>query len=677
MLLIIKIFTMSNMKFLLGPLYPIVMASVVIIALFTLSRIGLSVWQLDRVNDVDGWTDIFLSGLRVDIASVSYLFILPALLSCLFSGQHIFGRIWHWLLRIWVTAGLWLVVYMEVSTPSFILEYDLRPNRLFIEYLIYPKEVFSMLWSGYKFELVLGLIVSVATVIIGWKWSRILVKDLNYPRWYWRPVIAVLVIALGVMGARSSLGHRPLNPAMVAFAADPLVNDLTLNSSYSVIFAAKQMGSEASAFEFYPTMDKQDIISQIQSSMNIAQDEFDDREKPTLANHYASYKGPAKNIVILLLESHGARYVKSLGGIDVSPNLDKLVNEGWAFSRMYATGTRSVRGIEAVTTGFSPTPARSVVKLGKSQTNFFSIANVLKSKQYHTQFIYGGESHFDNMKSFFLGNGFVDMQDFPTFESPKFVGSWGVSDQDLFAKADQQFSQMTKEHKPFFSLVFTSSNHSPYEYPDGVIKPYNQPKQTVENAVKYADYALGEFIEKAKASDYWDDTVFAVIADHDARTYGSLPVPIGHFRIPAVIFGGGIEPKMDDRLVSQIDLVPTLLSLAGIDSLNPMIGYDLTREVPVDKQRALMQRDKNYAWMTADNDVVVIQPEKGISTYKYNPDEDSLTAAQIEQGIVTRAHANAMWGNLAFDNGYYTSQASYAIDAGRSQDDFEYALRAE
>lgn len=652
---------MNKIKSILGPIYPLAAASVAMIVLFTLSRIGLSLWHFDRVSDVNGWGDILLSGLRVDFASVSYLFILPALLTSFLSGDHLIGRVWSWVIRVWIVAALWLVVYMEAATPPFIIEYDLRPNRLFVEYLIYPKEVFGMLWSGYKLELFLGLAVSVITLIVGWKWSASLVKSLTYPRWYWRPFIAVAVVAICLMGARSSLGHRPLNPAMVAFAADPLVNDLTLNSSYSVIFAAKQMGSEASAFEFYPKMDKELIVEQVKDSMNVEPEAFIDNQKPTLANHVASYSGPRKNVVILLLESHGARYVKSLGGIDASPNLDKLIQEGWAFTRMYATGTRSVRGIEAVTTGFSPTPARAVVKLGKSQTNFFSIANLLKANQYHTQFIYGGESHFDNMKSFFLGNGFVDMQDFPTFSSPNFVGSWGASDQDLFAKADEQFTQLAQTDQPFFSLVFTSSNHSPFEYPDGVIEPYNEPKQTVENAVKYADYALGEFVEKAKKSEYWNNTVFAVIADHDARATGTLAVPIGHFKIPAVIFGGGIEPQVDERLVSQIDLVPTLLSLAGISSQNPMIGHDLTHEVPVDKQRAMMQRDKNFAWMTADNEVVVIQPEKGISTYTYNPSEDSLTAAPLSEATVIKAHANAMWGNLAFDNNYYTAQKSYAV----------------
>lgn len=652
---------MRQIKAFFGPLYPIICASFLLMIILMVSRLGLSVWHIERIDGFQSWRNILISGLRIDVASICYLFILPALLSALFSGDHLLGRVWHWILRVWITLGLLFVVFMEAVTPSFIIEYDLRPNRLFVEYLIYPKEVFSMLWSGYKFELFLGLIISVVTLIFGWKWSKHLVLNLRYPKIYWRPLIALLVVAIGIMGARSSLGHRPLNPAMVYFSSDPLVNDLTLNSAYSVLFSAKQMGSEASAFEFYPPMEKKIIIDEIRSSMNVDEIDFVSDEKPSLINHVAQYKGKPKNIVIILLESHGARYVQDLGGINVSPNIDKLMKEGWAFNRAYATGTRSVRGIEAVTTGFSPTPARSVVKLGKSQTNFFSIADLLKSNGYHTQFIYGGESHFDNMKSFFLGNGFEDMQDFSTFVEPTFVGSWGASDQDLFNKANEQFNLMSKEGKSFFSLVFTSSNHTPYEYPDNVISLYNEPKKTVENAVKYADFALGEFFEKAKKSPYWKDTIFLVVADHDARTYGKLAVPIGHFKIPAVFVGEDIAPRMDTRLVSQIDLVPTLLSLAGISSQHPMIGHDLTKDVPLEKQRAMMQRDKNFAFMTEDNQVVVIQPGLGITTYQYDATADTLREASVEKGIVKKAHANAMWGSLAFDEGYYSALNDYRV----------------
>ncbi len=617
------------------------------------------IWQWDRVLASEGFFKILFNGFRIDISSVCYLFILPAFLSCFFLSENKMGRLWSFGIRIWITFSIWLILYMEAATVPFIFEYDLRPNRLFIEYLIYPKEILSMLWMGYKLELFLGICVSVFSVIFGWKISRYLLKDLNYPVWYVRPLLAFLVLSVGILGARSTLGHRPLNPAFVAFSTDPLINDLTLNSSYSVLFSAKQMASEEDAFRFYPPLKRSEIIQEVQNNMNVEKDAFKDNALPSYAFHEASYQGKPKNIVILLLESHGARYVSGLNGLPLSPNLDQLMKEGWAFNRLYATGTRSVRGIEAVISGFLPTPSRSTVKLNKSQHQFFTLAHMLKTKGYHTQFIYGGESHFDNMKSFFLGNGFIDMQDLPTFNQPKFVGSWGASDQDLYTHAHENFVKLNKEEKPFFSLVFSSSNHSPFEYPDNVIEQYNTPKQTVENAVKYADFALGEFLEKAKKSAYWKNTVFIVVADHDARSYGPQAIPISHFHIPGIIFGKDIPAKMDSRLTSQIDIPPTLLSLAGISGDHPMIGNDLTKEIPIEKQRAMMQRDKTFAWMSANNEVVVFQPEKEPRTFLYHPKKDSLTPTDLPQNLIFKANAHALWGSLAYKEDLYPQKERY------------------
>ncbi|WP_372882450.1 LTA synthase family protein [Psychromonas sp.] len=645
----------SALKKRLGILFPIVAMFLLCLVIFTFSRLSLALWQSERVTDVAGWGTIFLSGLRIDISSLSYLLVLPALLTSLLLNNNRSGRIVSLLLRLWFVAGLWLVVYMELTTPSFILEYDVRPNRLFVEYLIYPKEVFSMLWSGYKPELFISVIVSFLTIYAGWEFSRTIVSGLSFPRWYWRPVIALVAVALCFAGARSSLGHRPLNPAMVAFSSDPLMNDLTLNSSYSLLFAVKQMSAEDDAFKYYGKMDKEQIIAQVRDSMSIGDLQFTSDLMPTLLDRAPSYQGRTKNLVILLQESLGARYVGGLGGLPLTPNLDALIEEGWNFTRMYATGTRSVRGIEAVTTGFSPTPARSVVKLGKSQTNFFSIAGLLQKNGYHTQFIYGGESHFDNMKSFFLGNGFVDMQDFPTFENPDFVGSWGASDGDLYTKAHQQFTQLNQSGRPFFSLVFTSSNHSPFDYPDGLITPYNSPKQTRENAAKYSDFALGEFIENAKASDYWQNTVFIVVADHDSRAYGNQLVPIDHFRIPAVIFGGGVTQRQDERLASQIDLPPTLLSLIGINNYSPMIGHDMTQQIETSKLRAMMQFHKNYAWMDNNNEVVILQPDKEPAGFVYDPQSTELHPKTMPSLMIEKAKANALWGSLAYKQNYYQS----------------------
>ncbi|EGR2797948.1 LTA synthase family protein [Vibrio navarrensis] len=640
----------------LGPLHPVLAFSAVALGLLTASRVLLAVWQADRVSAAEGWLNLIVQGIRVDIATLSWLFILPALLAALFPVQGIFGKIWRTLLRLWLVAGLWILVYMELATPPFIMEYDLRPNRLFVEYLIYPKEVFGMLWSGYKLELFIGLIGSVATLWFGWKWSGKVTAQTQQVKWRWRPVLAVAVIILGVLGARSSLGHRPLNPAMVAFSSDPLVNDLVLNSAYSVFFAINNMKSERSAAQFYGKMDTKRVIELVKQSS--AKENYLPGSLPTLNFNPATHQGKKKNLVILLQESLGSRFVGGLGGLPLTPNLDQLLKEGWSFTQMYATGTRSVRGIEAVTTGFPPTPSRAVVKLSKSQTGFFTIADLLQKQGYHTQFIYGGEAHFDNMKSFFLGNGFEQIVDEPQYDNPEFKGSWGVSDEDLYTKADQEFTRLNQQGKPFFSLVFTSSNHSPFEYPAGKIEPYDAQFNTRNNAVKYSDYALGTFFDKAKKSNYWDNTVFIIIADHDARVYGSQLVPVEHFHIPALILGKDIAPREDDRLANNLDMPPTLLSLIGVDATTPMIGRDLTKPLAREDERAMMQFDKNFGYLTRDS-LVVFSPGEKVSTYQYNFADKTLTPKDATPEDIERAKAHALLGSMAYKYNWYSADAAH------------------
>lgn len=637
----------------LGPLQPIAVFSLFSLAFLSLSRILLLFWQSDRIESFQDLIYILGQGVRVDFATLCWLFILPALLSALLPLKGKIGNGWKWILRLWMVAGLWILVYMELATAPFIQEYDLRPNRLFIEYLIYPKEVMSMLWTGYKLELFIGAAGTAITLILGWKWSKKLTDSAQQIHWKWRPLLAILVVLIGVAGARSSLGHRPLNPAMVAFSSDPLLNDLTLNSSYSLLFAVNNMKSEKSAEQFYGKMDSQKMLEIVRESSK--KSDFNPELLPTMNHNFATYKGKPKNLVILLQESLGTQFVGSLGGLPLTPNLDKLTEEGWLFTQMYATGTRSVRGIEAVTTGFPPSPSRSVVKLSKSQTGFFTIADLLKNQGYHTQFIYGGEANFDNMKTFFFGNGFEQIVEEKDYRNPGFVGSWGVSDEDLYNKADEEFERLSKDDKPFFSLVFTSSNHSPYEYPQGKIEQYDENYMTRNNAVKYSDYALGTFFEKAKKSGYWDDTIFIVIADHDARVSGANLVPVKHFHIPALIIGKGIEPRKDDRISNNIDMPPTLLSLIGVDAKSPMIGRDLTKPLAREDERAMMQYDKNFGYLTRDN-LVVFSPGEKVTTLSYDFENKTMQPLDVEEAIVERAKANALFASKAYKHDWYSSQ---------------------
>lgn len=631
-------------------LYPILLFVGINLFILSLARLGLAFWQADRVSGVEGWLPLILQGIRIDISSLCWLFGLPALLSVILFQSNALGTIWRAVLRIWLTVGSSFILFMEVVTPNFIETFDLRPNRLFIEYLVHPKEVFTMLINGHLVSMVLGLLVLAASGVIYWKLSGWATQRLTFPNWKVRPLLALFVAATVFVGGRSTFAHRGINPAMVAFSHDPLVNSLVLNSGYSVLYAVQQLKDEDKSSEQYGKMSIEEMINVVKQSRNRPATDYTSTEIPTLTNNRATYQGKPKNIVIILEESLGAQFVGSLGGKPLTPNLDKLAKEGWYFTNLYATGTRSVRGIEAVTTGFMPTPARAVVKLTKSQTNFFTIAELLKRQGYHTSFIYGGEKHFDNMASFFYGNGFQQIIDEKEYQNPKFTATWGVSDEDLFDKANETFNQLYQQGKPFFSLVFSSSNHDPFEFPDGKIELYEQPKQTRNNAAKYADYALGYFFELAKKSDYWKDTVFLVIADHDSRAEGNELVPIQHFHIPGLLLGENIEAKQDDRLVSQIDMPTTLLSVAGVSGQYPMIGYDLTQNI--NPNRAFMQYDATQAMMKGD-DVVIMRPNLPIEGFVYNKQTLSLTPKAQPETFKKEALAHVLLGSYLYKNQLY------------------------
>jgi len=383
----------------------------------------------------------------------------------------------------------------------------------------------------------------------------------------WFPVVGFLIFA----GIRSTTDHRVANPALFAVTGDPLVNGLVINSSWSVLHAIYNLKHEARSSEVYGKMPVEEMLKETKLWVSAAKAAS---ETPLRSWHEASRtREEPLNLVIILEESLGATFVESLGELAVTPELEKLKDEGWWFENLYATGTRSVRGIEAVTAGFLPTPARSVVKLSLSQTGFFTMASLLGEKDYATEFIYGGEAHFDNMRLFFTGNGFQSIIEQKDYENPAFVATWGVSDEDLLNRADERFTELHQSGKPFFSVVFSSSNHEPFEYPEGRIERYDTEAATVNNAVKYADYALGQFFKTAKSRAYWKDTLFLVVADHDTRAYGNELVPVKNFHIPGLILGADREGKKIKTIASQIDL-PTTLSFS-VPRKRPLLEFTI------------------------------------------------------------------------------------------------------
>lgn len=281
-----------------------------------------------------------------------------------------------------------------------------------------------------------------------------------------------------------------------------------------------------------------------------------------------------------------------------------------------------------------------MLKLGRSRTGFFTAASLFAQHGYETQFFYGGMSNFDEMRSFFMGNGFQRIYDEPTFENPVFRGTWGVSDEDLVRKAHETFK--SKGDEPFFALILSTSNHTPYEFPDGRIELFEQPKQTHLNAVKYADYAIGLLFELARKEKYFENTIFLVVADHNLRVFGNDHVPIEKFHIPGLLIGPNVPKRDFSTQASQIDLLPTILHFVGLETEHPLIGRNLVT-LPEDAPgRSFMQYGSNNAYRVGSQ-VIINRPFLPAEQFSWTDGKLVPTSLDPELARDALAHAHLPW----------------------------------
>jgi phosphoglycerol transferase MdoB-like AlkP superfamily enzyme len=632
------------------PLYPFFRYSLLLLLLLSCFRLAFIVWQYDRVQSLENAMKLLGFGIRFDVILICYLWFIPALLLLLLPENMLLNNLFQFISQYWFSITTVLIIFMEISTPAFIDQFDTRPNRLFFEYLETPVEVIKTSLMEYPWHFVAASILLIPLVMYLVNFNVQIYSDVSPIAWWLRIILLPVLFIVLLIGGRSSFDHRPANSSVAAFTNDQLVNKLGLSSTYTVLEAAVNLRNEESNYSAYGNMDDAEIVSIVREHSGINPQLFVDDPLSTWHQQNSPDKNKP-NLVIILEESLGAGFSAKLGGVGVTPELDKLSDQGLWFTNLYAIGTRSARGIEAVVSGFPPSPSRSVLKLGLAQQHFPTVASILKQHDYNTQFIYGGESHFDNMAGFFLANGFDKVTDENDYPDASFRGTWGISDEDLLDRVDEQL--LNGSDKPQFILAFTSSNHSPFQFPDGKIELHDTEKATVNNAVKYADYALGQFFNKARKQAYWDNTYFVVVADHDTRVFGASLVPINKFHIPGLIIGPGIKPAEYTPLASQIDLLPTILNLMGISNAHPLIGHDLTA---LDKDfagRAMMQYDDNHAYILGDQ-VIIHVPEKEPKQFSYINGE--LIEGPVDETLAKVAKAHALWPMFAYRQKKYLTQ---------------------
>ena len=610
------------------------------ITLFFIGRLVLFVFYFERFSnsDVNYWLS-FLYGIKMDTIVASMLLIIPLILLT-FSPQKM-AKISNMILRLYFAFVMAFLIYIENATFPFFTQYDVRPNFKFVEYLEYPVEVFNMIIADYKMALFLAFVMIITFIWYYLKRTKEEFIDiLELPlkkRIIWFLPIALLLF----IGIRSSFGHRPANISDAMYSSNRIVNEMTKNSLYSIGYAAyANKKYSTKVIKQYGTMSIDEALKRIQKSLSISGNDFNSSSIFSRLNKTNFPIEKKKNLVIFLQESLGYQFVTP----KITPELLKLKEEGVWFNEAYSNGTRSVRGIAGITSGFLAVPGKGVVKRTKSQNNFFTFASLLKPLGYHTMFIYGGEAHFDNMRSWFLGNGFDEIVEKKDYENPDFIATWGVSDEDLVNKGNERFSSLYKQGKPFAALMFSSSNHSPFDIPKNKIKEVKPNELCVENAVQYADYAIGKFFEEAKKMPYYKDTIFVVVADHNIRVYGNDVVPVSMFHIPAVILGDGVEAMEYNKLVSQPDILATAIDYLGKDMKYPILGKSIFSDEK--KEIVLMQFNENYA-LRKSNKVAVIRPGKPAETFRY--EDKHLVRIAHDEALERDALAFVLGLNYLYD----------------------------
>jgi phosphoglycerol transferase MdoB-like AlkP superfamily enzyme len=516
-----------------------------------------------------GWLEmprIFVVGTGYD--AIIALYVAAAFIAWLIMmPERWFHRRWHRAL-IWTgfTITLFGLTYLGAVEYFFFDEFDSRFNFVAVEYLIYPHEVFVNIWQSYPVGKVL-LATGLATALVLWLARSIISSGLNAVQ----PLRRRLPWGIALCAALI-VAHFAFNINSGRNNTNRVADELAANGIYTFFNAATNNNLDYN--QFYSTLDHDQAIARARKIVAQPNSEFISGAMHPLARH-VTYAGlPQRlNVIVLLEESLGAEFVGAYSQRPgLTPNLDRIANESLVFKRTYASGTRTVRGMEAVTASFPPVPPESIVKRSKNE-GLFNWSTVMKENGYTPTFIYGGYGTFDNMNHFFGNNGYrvVDRTDMP---KPNFANIWGMSDEDLFRNAFRVFDEQHSKGQRIFSVVMTTSNHKPFTFPTGVpgVKPQGGGR---EAGVRYADYAIGWFIDELKKKPYFDNTLVVIVADHGARAYGRASIPLPTYEIPFMVYSPRhIAPRRFDGLTSQLDVAPTVLGLLNISYDSQFFGRD-------------------------------------------------------------------------------------------------------
>lgn len=604
-------------------------------------RLTFFIWQYDDVS----WNiiDIFrtvLTGLFFDIGAVFFLTLAAFLYYSLIPDRWIGSVVDKILVWLFTTLTVFIMVLVFFAEITFWDEFRTRFNFIAVDYLIYTHEVIANIEESYPLPILIAGAVSITIGILYFFWAGKAFKKTFSSKCTLRVRLIVLTITMGIVALFTAF----ISNADAEWSDNRYNSEISKAGIYS--FFAAFRNNQMKYDEFYTSVDNNRAFQIVKEKLGDADSRF--TEKGFSIHRSVKDLLPSeerKNVIFILVESFSGSFLKEFGNTDnITPFVDSLAQKSIFFKNMFATGTRTVRGMEAVTLSIPPTPGQSIVKRPENQ-NLFTVSNVFKSKQYDCNFFYGGDGYFDNMNAYFGGNGFtiydrgrgsVLSDKIKTTRNNiddsevTFENAWGICDEDVYDKMLEVADRQYLNKLPFFNFVMTTSNHRPYTYPPGKIDI--EPGSGRNGAVKYTDYALRQLFRKASAKPWYKNTVFIIIADHCANSAGKDEIDVANYHIPAMIvnFPEAYNQKIKKQC-SQIDIFPTLFSLMHWNYESDFFGKNVLDNSF--EERALVGTYRKLALMK-QNKVMVLSDQKKQNFYSWDKTDNSLKPLPMDRGFL-------------------------------------------
>ncbi len=626
-----------------------------------IARISFLIWNFPEIDyGIVAIISTFLVGFLFDIATISF-FTVPFLIYLILIPQRFYGSLAD---RIITYFGFFISVliifFSFFGEFTFWDEFHRRFNFIAVDYLVYSYEVVKNINESYPLPILLSSMILLVVI------SSYVIYKLGYfnETFSNQTTFKTKLIASFPWFAIALISGIFVSNNQADFSENRYNNEVAKAGIFS--FFAAFNNNELPYNDFYKVIPLQEAYTLVESSLSDSRTTFQNSEANSIYRNIKNSdneKTIKPNVIFICIESLSGEFLTAFGNQDkITPTLDSIAENSIFFENLYATGTRTVRGMEAITLSIPPTPGRSIVKR-KNNQNLFTIGEVFKQQGYDRNFFYGGDGYFDNMNTYFGGNGFniIDRgRGFLLDKSIKttrtniddseitFENAWGVCDTDIYNKVLKEADKAHGSGKPFFDFIMTTSNHKPYTYPEGAI---DIPSGTGRNgAVKYTDYAIGEFIKKAKQKPWFKNTVFVIMSDHCANSAGRWELDVKNYHIPAFIANlPNAKAEKVSKLSSQIDLFPTLFSLLKWDYTSNFFGKDVFMVKPED-ERAYIGNYRKLGTFK-DNKVMILDEQKNADLFMWNPADNSLSPLPADQHFEKESISNFQVADDLYRNG--------------------------